>query len=61
MTVPVKGLEDWPTENLLVVYERLFGALEQKARRRIVETARARGWDRLKNQGRDRRSLSVAA
>ena len=36
----------WTTEQLLAVYEKAFGQLEPRARRRIVETAREHGWDR---------------
>ncbi|HEV8617457.1 MAG TPA: hypothetical protein VGU22_18340 [Methylomirabilota bacterium] len=36
----------WTTEQLLAVYEKAFGQLEPRARRRIVEMARTNGWDR---------------
>jgi hypothetical protein len=61
MISPAKGLDALSTESLLVVYERLFGALEQKARRRIVATARARGWDREQRPRSRERELPIAA
>jgi len=36
----------WSTEQVLLVYERYFGKLDAKTRRRIVEHARLNGWDR---------------
>jgi hypothetical protein len=41
----------WSTEQLLLVYERHFGKLDPKARRRIVEDARLNGWDRTWGDG----------
>jgi hypothetical protein len=41
----------WSTEQVLLVYERYFGKLEPKARRRIVEDARLNGWDRSWGDG----------
>jgi hypothetical protein len=61
MNIQVKGLERWQTEQLLVVYERIFGSLDHKARRRIVQAARSRGWDQpLRRPARDE-SLPLAA
>jgi hypothetical protein len=45
MSIQLTGLEEWRTEQVLAVYERVFGALERRTRRRIIETARAQGWD----------------
>ena len=36
----------WSTEQVLLVYERYFGKLDAKTRRRITEHARLNGWDR---------------
>jgi hypothetical protein len=36
----------WSTEQVLLVYERYFGKLDPKTRRRITEHARLNGWDR---------------
>jgi hypothetical protein len=36
----------WSTEQVLLVYERYFGKLDAKTRRRIAEHARLNGWDR---------------
>ena len=41
----------WSTEQVLLVYERYFGKLDPKARRRIVEDARLNGWDRTWGDG----------
>jgi len=41
----------WSTEQVLLVYERYFGKLDPKARRRIVEDARLNGWDRTWGAG----------
>jgi hypothetical protein len=41
----------WSTEQVLLVYERYFGKLDPKARRRIVEDARLNGWDRSWGHG----------
>lgn len=41
----------WSTEQVLLVYERYFGKLDPKARRRIVEDARLNGWDRSWGSG----------
>ena len=41
----------WSTEQVLLVYERYFGKLDPKARRRIVEDARLNGWDRSWGDG----------
>ena len=41
----------WSTEQVLMVYERYFGKLEPKARRRIIEDARLHGWDRSWGDG----------
>lgn len=46
MKVQLRGLEWWSTEHLLIVYERLFAPLEARSKQRILEAARARGWDR---------------
>jgi hypothetical protein len=43
---PTQSFDLWTTEQLLAVYEKAFGQLEPRARRRIVETARTNGWDR---------------
>jgi hypothetical protein len=45
------SFELWSTEQLLLVYERHFGKLDPKARRRIVEGARLNGWDRVWTDG----------
>jgi hypothetical protein len=41
----------WSTEQVLLVYERYFGKLDPKTRRRIVEDARLNGWDRSWGDG----------
>ena len=41
----------WSTEQVLLVYERHFGRLDPKARRRILEDARLNGWDRTWGDG----------
>jgi hypothetical protein len=41
----------WSTEQVLLVYERHFGKLDPKARRRIIEDARLNGWDRSWGDG----------
>jgi hypothetical protein len=41
----------WSTEQVLLVYERHFGKLDPKARRRILEDARLNGWDRTWGDG----------
>jgi hypothetical protein len=41
----------WSTEQVLLVYERYFGKLDPKARRRIAEDARLNGWDRSWTDG----------
>ena len=41
----------WSTEQVLLVYERYFGKLDPKARRRLVEGARLNGWDRTWGTG----------
>jgi hypothetical protein len=41
-----RDLEQLTTEQILVIYERAFGALEPVARGRIIATASANGWDR---------------
>jgi hypothetical protein len=61
MSVQVTGIERWQTEQLLAAYERVFGALDRKTRRRIVETARARGWDQPLRRSAYEESLPVAA
>jgi hypothetical protein len=43
---PTQSFDLWTTEQLLAVYEKAFGQLEPRARRRIVEAARTNGWDR---------------
>jgi len=50
MGVELKGLSWWRTEHLLIVYERLFGDLEPQTKQRMLETARAHGWDRTWDQ-----------
>jgi hypothetical protein len=51
MTTPLpgerrSGLETLSTETLLLLYERMLGPLDPAAKRRMLHTARARGWDR---------------
>jgi hypothetical protein len=41
----------WSTEQVLLVYERYFGTLDPKARRRIIADARLNGWDRSWSHG----------
>ena len=41
---PASTFEAMTTHELLALHERLFGALDPKARTRILETTRARGW-----------------
>ena len=41
----------WSTEQLLLVYQRYYGKLDARARRRIIETARLNGWDRTWRDG----------
>jgi hypothetical protein len=45
------SFDSWSTEQVLLVYERYFGTLDPKARRRIVEDARLNGWDRTWSDG----------
>ena len=41
-----RGLDSLTTRQLLILYERLFGALDPVTRDRINQTARGNGWDR---------------
>lgn len=41
---PAPTLEALTTHELLPLHERLFGALDPKARTRILQTSRALGW-----------------
>ena len=43
----------WSTEQVLLVYERYFGKLDPKTRRRILEDARLNGWVYVDIRGRD--------
>jgi hypothetical protein len=45
------SFELWSTEQLLLVYQRYYGKLDARARRRIIETARLNGWDRTWHDG----------
>jgi len=40
------GLDLLSTEQVLTLYERLFGKLDGVARRRIADTAQRNGWDK---------------
>ena len=42
----VNDLESWRTEEVLRTYERVFGPLPRESKVRIINTARASGWDR---------------
>jgi len=46
MKVRATDVESWKTEDVLIVYEKLFGRLTHQSRRRIIAAARASGWDR---------------
>lgn len=46
MESSIQDLEPLTTEQVLAIYERLFGALEPVARERMIATAHANGWDR---------------
>ena len=46
MVRSTRDLEQLTTEQILVIYERAFGALEPVARGRIIAAASGNGWDR---------------
>ena len=61
MSVQSTSVERWPTEQLLTEFERLFGRLEKKTRRRIVERARVHGWERNRQRAAHQKSLALVA
>ena len=51
MRVTTRGLEHLTTEQILVIYERMFGRLDPIGRGRILATASVHGWDRSWDSG----------